>query len=124
MGSTYSLFRGVYSANLAGNLLYFFVDRFFTLIYVTVREFLMNSFYNAWPVQILENHRLRSIQSMMKEMCAVLYHYVFLEFLWNYYFTVVRYKFYRVRVSAKGTLLIFFAFTFFQLGRGIPADTR
>ena len=63
---------------------------------------------------MLTNRCLRSIQSRMKEIRVMPFNYVFLEFLWNYYFTFVHYEFYSVPVSAKITLFIFCAFKFFR----------
>ena len=49
-------------ANLAENLSYWFVDRFLRWHMSTIIDFLLDGRYNAWPVQILENHHLCSIQ--------------------------------------------------------------
>ena len=61
MRSTHSLFHGVSSASLAGDLPYFFCWPFRTLTRVTSRGFLLDGFSNAWPVKMLANHRFRSI---------------------------------------------------------------
>ena len=72
-----------------------------------------DGFSISWPVQMLANHFLRSIQSWMKDICVIPLHYVFLEFLWNYYFIFVHDKFYSILASAKITLLIFCRIKFF-----------
>ena len=54
---------------------------------------------------MLANNCLRYIQYIMKDIHVVPLHYVFLEFLWNEYFILVRYKFYRIPASSKITLL-------------------
>ena len=69
---------------------------------------------------MLENNHLRLIQSWMKEIRAVPFYYVFLEFLWNDYFIFGRYKFYSILASAKRTLLIFFRIKFFELDGVFP----
>ena len=120
MISTHILFQGVSSANLASNLLFL---PFCTLAYIIVRNFLLEGFSNAQSVQMLANNCPRSIQFRIKQIRVVSSHYIFLEFLWNYYFTILRYKFYCVPVSAKITPFIFCAFNFFLLGRGLPADS-
>ena len=61
----------------------------------------LDGFSNAWSIQILENHCLRLIQSWMKEIRVVSFYYIFLEFIWNDYFILVRYKLYSIPASAK-----------------------
>ena len=82
------------------------------LEYITFRYLLLDSLSNAWPVKMLTNNCLRSIQSCMMEIQVVPFYYVSLEFPWNYYFILVRYEFYSILVSAKITLFIFCAFKF------------
>ena len=87
---------------------------FCTLEHITSSDFLLYVCSNAWPVKYLVNHHLRSIQSWMKEIRVVPFHYVFLDFLWNDYFIFVHYKSYIIPSSAKRTLFIFCRINFFQ----------
>ena len=84
------------------------------LAYVTSGEFLLDGFSNAWPVQMLTNHFLCPIQSWMKQIHVIPFHYVFLEFLWNDYFIFICYKIYFILASAKITLCKLCAFRFFH----------
>ena len=70
---------------------------FCTLVYVTVRNFLMGESSNALLVKISLNRFFCSIQTWMKEIHVVPFHYVFLEMLWDDYLSlcVTRYIVFR-----------------------------
>ena len=113
MRSTDNLFRGVFSDSLAGDLSCFYWP-FLMFTSVTSRDFPLDGFSMTWPVQVLKNHLLCLIQSWMKEIYVVPFHYVLLYFLWDYYFTVVRSNLYSIPAPQKGPFSIFCTFKFFQ----------
>ena len=68
---TQSLFHSLSSDFLAVNLAYCIFYRFVRLASVTLFYFLPDGFYNAGPVQMLENYCLCSIHSWTKNIGTV-----------------------------------------------------
>ena len=67
-----SLFRGVSSATLSGNLPYIIFD-LFTLVSVTINNFLSDDVYDAVSIQTLTNICFR-FYSYLEEGCPPLRH--------------------------------------------------
>ena len=86
---------------------------FFMLSCVISCDFLPSGFSNSCPVKVLDNHRLRLVQSRMKYIGVIPLHCLFLDLLWDDYFIFVSYKFYSIPASMKIHFLIFFAVKFF-----------
>ena len=89
---TQILLCSISSASLVCRSNIFFIWLFFTLASVTTIYFLSDVFYNDGPVEMLENNRLPSIHSCMKEIRIVPIQYVTLEYYWNNNISLTHYK--------------------------------
>ena len=67
---THSLFRGIFSASISGNLLYFLFERF-SHWQVSQLSFLPDILYNEGQVKTTVNHCLRYIHSWVKDTSIV-----------------------------------------------------
>ena len=106
MNSTLKQFHDTLSSNLSLSLYYFCLP-FFTLASVIISDFILDSISNSGSVQVLKNDASRSIQYIMNEICVIPFHHIFWEFLWNGYFTLIRYNFDIILTSTKRTFYLF-----------------
>ena len=68
---------------------------------------------------MLVNNHFRLIPSRMKEICVMPFHYIFLEFLQKYYFTLIRYK---IFIFSHIIVICYTGFILYILegGSGVP----
>ena len=79
---------GYFPANLAGNLQYYYLT-IFVLEDVIIFYSILDGFSYSSLAQLLENRRIRSIQSRVKDINVIQMKYIYLILPWNNYLVLV-----------------------------------